>query len=239
MATRRPAGPPKAPSGSAKKPQVKRPESGITPAGFVIKGNARYDRHDHFYRQAKKDGFAARSIYKLDEIDRDYRILHKGDVVVDLGCAPGSWMQYVEEKVLPDGRAFGIDLLPVKVAFGPHVRTIIGDAFAVTLEDLMDAHDGELPSVDVVLSDMAPNTTGIRAVDQARSMALSERALEVALRLLRPGGRFVVKVLEGGDMKSFVTAIEQAFTTVKIRRPKSTRDGSTETFVVGLNRKST
>ena len=212
-------------------------ESGITPAGFVIKGNARYDRHDHFYRQAKKEGFVARSIYKLDEIDRDYHILHKGDVVVDLGCAPGSWMQYVEEKVLPGGRAYGIDLLPVKIGYGPHVRTIIGDAFAVTLEDLTDSPVGELPRVDVVLSDMAPNTSGIRSVDQARSMALSERALEVAERLLRPGGRFVVKVLEGGEMKAFVTACEQVFTTVKIRRPKSTRDGSTETFVVGLNRR--
>ncbi len=214
------------------------PKKAVSPAGFVIKGNARYDRHDHFYRQAKKEGFAARSIYKLDEIDSDYRILHKGDVVVDLGCAPGSWMQYVEERVLPGGRGYGIDLLPVKVAFGPHVRTIVGDAFAVTLEDLTDSPAGALPRVDVVLSDMAPNTTGIRSVDQARSMALSERALEVAVRLLRPGGRFVVKVLEGGDMKSFVTACQEAFVTVKIRRPKSTRDGSTETFVVGLGRRS-
>ena len=220
-----------------KAPRVGKKQSGITPSGFVIKGNARYDRHDHFYRQAKKEGFAARSIYKLDEIDRDYRILHKGDVVVDLGCAPGSWMQYVEEKIQPGGRAYGIDLLAVKVAFGPHVRTIVGDAFAVTLEDLTDSVGAELPRVDVVLSDMAPNTTGIRSIDQARSMALSERALEVAVRLLRPGGRFVVKVLEGGEMKAFVTAIEQVFSTVKLRRPKSTRDGSTETFVVALDKR--
>lgn len=204
---------------------------------FLDKKNERYDRHDHYYRQAKKEGYAARSIYKLDEIDAEYRILKKGDVVVDLGCAPGSWMQYVESKVLPGGRGYGIDLLPVKVGFGPHIRTIIGDAFQVTLEDLMDSKDGPLPVVDVVLSDMAPNTTGIRAVDQARSMALCERALEVATRLLRPGGRFVVKVLEGGEMKAFVTACQQVFSVVKIKRPKSTRDGSTETFVIGLDKK--
>ena len=219
--------------------QLPRPVSPTKKAssGFLEKKNERYDRHDHYYRKAKSEGFAARSIYKLDEIDREYRILKKGDVVVDLGCAPGSWMQYVESKVLPGGRGFGIDLLPVKVAFGPHIRTLIGDAFQVTLEDLTDSKGGALPAVDVVLSDMAPNTTGIRAVDQARSMALCERALEVAARLLRPGGRFVVKVLEGGDMKQFVTSCQQVFSVVKIKRPKSTRDGSTETFVIGLDKK--
>ncbi len=206
--------------------------------GYVEKGNARYDRHDHYFRKAREEGFAARSIYKLDEIDREFRVLHKGDVVVDLGCAPGSWMQYVEKKVLPGGRVFGIDLLPAKVSFGAHVRILQGDAFAVTLEQLVGAAPGEpLPAVDVVLSDMAPNTTGIRAVDQARSMALCERALEVAARLLRPGGNFVVKVLEGGDMKSFVEQCRATFDTVKIKRPKSTRPGSTETFVVGLARR--
>jgi 23S rRNA (uridine2552-2'-O)-methyltransferase len=208
------------------------------PGSYVEKGNARYDRHDHYFRKAREEGFAARSIYKLDELDREFRILRRGDVVVDLGCAPGSWMQYVERKVLPGGRAYGIDLLPAKVSFGPHVRILQGDAFAVTLEALTGtAHGQSLPSVDVVLSDMAPNTTGIRAVDQARSMALCERALEVAARLLRPGGNFVVKVLEGGEMKAFVDSCRTVFESVKIKRPKSTRDGSTETFVVGLARK--
>jgi 23S rRNA (uridine2552-2'-O)-methyltransferase len=206
---------------------------------FVEKGNARYDRHDHYFRKARQEGFAARSIYKLDEIDREFRILARGDVVVDLGCAPGSWMQYVEGKVLPGGRAYGIDLLPAKVSFGPHVQIVQGDAFAISLEQLVGARPGEpLPAVDVVLSDMAPNTTGIRAVDQARSMALCERALDVADRLLRPGGRFVVKVLEGGEMKAFVEACREVFETVKIKRPKSTRPGSTETFVVGLRRRA-
>ncbi len=205
---------------------------------YVEKGNARYDRHDHYFRKAREEGFAARSIYKLDELDREFHVLSSGDVVVDLGCAPGSWMQYVEKKVLPRGRVFGIDLLPARVSFGPHVRILQGDAFAVTLEQLVGVVQGEpLPAVDVVLSDMAPNTTGIRAVDQARSMALCERALEVAQRLLRPGGNFVVKVLEGGDMKSFVEQCRSVFATVKIKRPKSTRPGSTETFVVGLKKK--
>jgi 23S rRNA (uridine2552-2'-O)-methyltransferase len=126
----------------------------------------------------------------------------------------------------------------VKIAFPPRVRVLQGDAFSVTLSDLTAvAGEDDLPAVDVVLSDMAPNTTGIRSIDAARSMALCERALEVAERLLRPGGNFVVKVLEGGDMKAFVERARAVFENVKIRRPKSTRDGSTETFVVGLHRR--
>jgi len=205
--------------------------------GYVKKANARYDRHDHFYRRAKEEGFVARSIYKLDEIDREYKLIKKGDIVVDLGCAPGSWMQYVEERIGDNGRAYGIDLLPVKVAFTSRIKILQGDAFAVTLEDLTDSHDGNLRPIDVVISDMAPNTTGIRSVDAARSMALSERALEVAARLLRPGGHFCVKILEGGEMKAFLDACKEVFAHVKIKRPKSTRDGSTETFVIGLHRK--
>jgi 23S rRNA (uridine2552-2'-O)-methyltransferase len=206
--------------------------------GFLAKGNARYDRHDHFYRRAKQEGFAARSVYKLDELDAEFKLIRRGDTVIDLGCAPGSWLQYVEQKVGESGRAYGIDLLPVKVAFPPRVRVLQGDAFSVTLSDLTAAAgEDDLPAVDVVLSDMAPNTTGIRSVDAARSMALCERALEVAERVLRPGGNFVVKVLEGGDMKAFVERAKGVFDAVKIKRPKSTRDGSTETFVVGLHRR--
>ena len=206
--------------------------------GFLAKGNARYDRHDHFYRRAKQEGFAARSVYKLDELDAEFKLIRRGDTVIDLGCAPGSWLQYVEQKIGESGRAYGIDLLPVKVAFPPRVRVLQGDAFSVTLSDLTAAAgEDDLPAVDVVISDMAPNTTGIRSVDAARSMALCERALEVAERLLRPGGNFVVKVLEGGDMKPFVERAKGVFEAVKIKRPKSTRDGSTETFVVGVHRR--
>ena len=195
------------------------------PKKFVPKGNERYDRHDAYYRKAKKEGFAARSIYKLEEIDKEFRILHANDRVLDLGCAPGSWLQYVDAK-LKNGKAIGIDLLPVKTSFSAKVTVIQGDAFT---------HEFSEP-FDVVLSDMAPNTTGIRQVDQARSMALCERALEVAAKNLVVGGRFVVKVLEGGDMKKFVESTKKIFRTVKIKRPKSTREGSTETYVIGLDR---
>lgn len=206
------------------------------PDGFVPRGNARYDRHDAYYRQAKKEGYAARSIYKLEELDHEFHLIKPPDRVLDLGCAPGSWLQYVDSK-LKSGTAVGIDLLPVKAGLSGRVRVLQGDAFETSIEELSGTPPGHpLRLFDVVLSDMAPNTTGIRAVDQARSLALCERALEVAERALAPGGRMAVKILEGGDMKAFIEACKKVFAIVKIKRPRSTRVGSTETFVVGLDR---
>lgn len=211
--------------------------------GFVPKGSSRYDRHDAFYRKAKQEGFLARSVYKLEELDRDFALIRPGDWVLDLGAAPGSWLQYAERKVRErGGRLVGIDLLPVKVSFGPHVKVIQGDIYETPVEQLLPEgpavakRDPERP-FDVVMSDMAPNTTGVRAVDQARSMALAEHALEVAGRLLRPGGRFVVKVFEGGDFKDYLARAQELFTEVKVRRPKGTRAGSIETYVVALGRR--
>lgn len=209
--------------------------------GFVAKGNARYDRHDTFYRQAKREGFVARSIYKLEEIDAQFGLLRATSVVLDLGCAPGSWLQYVAKTIDParGGRAVGIDLLPVHTSFPSWVKVLLGDVYTVSDEQLLP--DGVVVAdtsrpFDVVLSDMAPNTTGIRSVDQARSLDLAETALAIAARRLRPGGAFCVKILEGGEMKSFIDACQRTFTTVKVRRPKGTREGSKETYVVGLER---
>ncbi|MBI1947650.1 MAG: RlmE family RNA methyltransferase [Deltaproteobacteria bacterium] len=206
------------------------------PDGFIQKSNARYDRHDALYRKAKKEGFAARSVYKLEEIDRETKLLRARDRVLDLGCAPGSWLQYVDQK-LTHGAAVGIDLLPTRVALTERVRVLQGDAFDTSLEELTGTPPGEpLRLFNVVLSDMAPNTTGIKTVDQARSLALCERALEVAERALVPGGRMCVKIFEGGDMKQFLDACKQVFGTVKVKRPKGTRAGSVETYVIGLDR---
>jgi 23S rRNA (uridine2552-2'-O)-methyltransferase len=212
------------PSSKKGKP-AKAAKTGRRPDGFISKGNARYDRHDTYYRQAKKEGFAARSIYKLEEIDDELHLFKANDRVLDLGTAPGSWMQYVDQRAKS---AVGIDLLPVKVAFSSKVTVLQGDAFETKLEDM--------GPFDVVLSDMAPNTTGIRSVDQARSLALCERALEVAERSLRKGGRFCVKILEGGEIKHYIEHCKKLFETVKVKRPKSTREGSTETYIIGLNR---
>jgi 23S rRNA (uridine2552-2'-O)-methyltransferase len=205
---------------------------------FLKRGNSRYDRHDAYYRQAKKDGYVARSIYKLEEIDEALGLVHQNDSVLDLGCAPGSWLQYVVHKVgTKKGAVVGIDLLEVEITFGQHVKIIQGDAFEATEEllrppTLPDDYPG--PFFDVVLSDMAPNTTGIKSVDQDRSLALCEQALYLAVKLLKPGGNFCVKILEGGGVQNYVKICRQAFTSVKIRRPKGTRVGSMETYVVAL-----
>lgn len=203
-----------------------------------VKGG--YERHDPYYHAAKKQGFVARSVFKLEEIDQDFSLIRSGDWVLDLGCAPGSWLQYTEKRVGKlGGRLVGIDLLPVRISFASHVKIIQGDIYDAALSDLLPEEiDGKSKTgFDVVLSDMAPNTTGIRSVDQDRSLALCERALELAEKLLRPGGRFCVKILEGGGIQSFITQCRQMFTTVKIRRPKGTRSGSMETYIVCLNKK--
>ena len=204
---------------------------------YVTKGNARYDRHDSYYRKARQEGYLARSVYKLEEIDRDFKLIGKAAAVLDLGCAPGSWMQYVERKVASvKGFVVGIDLLPMKVTFGSHVRIIQGDVFDVDPTAYLPqrAAAGERPLFDVVISDMAPNTTGIRSVDQARSHALCERAFDIAQQVLRQGGNFCIKVLEGGETPDLLRQLREAFDTVKVRRPKGTRPGSSETYIVAL-----
>ena len=202
--------------------------------GFLSKGKARYDRHDHYYRKAKTEGYAARSVYKLEELDQAVGLLNKGNRIIDLGCAPGSWLQYAAEKVGVKGCAVGID----------HVHFLQGDIFKTSIETLVQAAQGEISEAqdgffDVVLSDMAPNTTGIKQVDQDRSLLLCERALELAMLLLKEDGHFCVKIFEGGGVPKFIQECRSSFENVKIRRPQSTRAGSMETYIVGIKKKGT
>lgn len=198
------------------------------------KAKGGYERHDPYYHAAKQKGFVARSVFKLEEIDNDFNLIRPRDKVLDLGCAPGSWLQYVEGKLRASGgQIVGVDLLPVRLSFGQNVHIIQGDIYDVQLEQLLPFGR----EFDVLLSDMAPNTSGIKSLDQDRSLVLCERALEIAQVLLRPGGRFCVKVLEGGGMQNFIAACRQIFQEVKIRRPKGTRAASMETYVIGLGKK--
>ena len=219
----------------------KRGSSGRTMSGhnYVDKGNSRYDRHDPLFRRAREEGYVARSVYKLEELDQDFKLVRPGDHVLDLGCAPGSWLQYVDERVREaGGKIVGIDRLPVKLSFAEHVHIVRGDIYDVTLEQLQHpAHVDEPRAFDLVLSDMAPDTTGNRFVDQSRSAVLTERALEVGLKMLRPGGRFCAKVLEGGDFPAVVKRARAHFQSVKVKRPQGTRKTSTETYMVALNMK--
>jgi len=188
---------------------------------------------DHYTRKAQNDHFAARSVYKLEEIQKKYRILSRGARVLDLGCAPGSWLQFAARVVGPDGRLVGIDLSPVTIRLPQNVSVITGD-----VADL----EGHLTGLgqtrfDVVLSDMAPATTGNRHVDEARSVGLCEAALDVAEKALVPGGNFVCKIFQGSDFKAFTDAVRRRFERQTATRPQSTRKASREVFVIGIGKK--
>jgi 23S rRNA (uridine2552-2'-O)-methyltransferase len=188
---------------------------------------------DHYTRQAQKDNFAARSVYKLQEIQKKYRILKRGARVLDLGCAPGSWLQFSAQTVGPDGRLVGIDLTPVTIALPDQVSVITADV--ADLEGYLNRLD--LTRFDAVLSDMAPATTGNRHVDEARSMGLCEAALETAEKTLVPGGDFVCKIFQGSDFKAFTDAVKSRFDRQAAFRPQSTRKASREVFVIGIGKK--
>jgi 23S rRNA (uridine2552-2'-O)-methyltransferase len=185
-------------------------------------------RHDPFFQKARAAGFAARSVYKLDEIDERVRLLRAGDRVLDLGCCPGSWLQYAVRAVGPHGAVVGIDRNPLPRPIAG-ARAMVGDIFLIPDAELL----GTLRAFDVVLSDMAPDTTGIRSADQARSAALVSEALARAIRLLAPGGAFVCKLFQGPDFEDIRKQLGTRFSEVKIIKPQSSRARSIEIFLVG------
>ncbi len=186
-------------------------------------------QQDHFARRAQREGFAARSVYKLEEIDGRVHLLRGGQRVLDLGCSPGSWLQYAARVVGSKGRVVGLDLKPIDCVLPPHVTTYVADAFETPTADLLAWGDGPF---DVVLSDMAPATSGHRLTDHVRSVELCRRALEVAGAVLRPGGAFVCKVFEGEDLADLAADVRQRFRSLKRVKPRSTRSESVELFLV-------
>jgi 23S rRNA (uridine2552-2'-O)-methyltransferase len=192
----------------------------------------RSHRHDVFHRRAKQAGFAARSVFKLEEIDAKCHLFRRGARVLDLGCRPGSWLQYAAKAVGEDGALVGIDRTPLDKPV-PGARVVVGDVFAVSLEELK----GELDAFDVVLSDMAPDTTGVRSLDQARSEGLFERALEIAELTLAPGGNFVGKLFQGPDWQRLIKRARDGFAEVRTLKPAGSRKESIEQYVVALGRK--
>ena len=185
---------------------------------------------DHYSRRAKKNRYPARSVYKLEEIQQKHRLINKGDKILDLGCAPGSWLLYAAKLTGDRGRVIGIDLKPVKIQAAPNIEIINGDVFALDT--------GVLGSdFNVVMSDMAPGTTGHKAVDAARSAGLCEAALAIAQSVLLPGGSFVCKIFQGPDFNPFVDTVRAGFDKQKIFKPKSSRKASKEIFVIGLGYK--
>ncbi len=195
-----------------------------------------YNPRDHYFKKAKEQNFAARSVFKLEEIDKKFKIFRPGQVALDLGASPGSWSQYASQKVGAKGKVLGVDLSPVTVKLSNAVF-IQADLRDLNLVDVFKEHGFE-PPFDLVLSDMAPKTTGIRSTDQARSMELCELALDVALRFLKKDGHFVCKLFHSDDFTSLRDQIKKHFTRFEAVKPDSTRKISKEIFLVGLGKKN-
>jgi 23S rRNA (uridine2552-2'-O)-methyltransferase len=184
---------------------------------------------DHYTRLARRERFPARSVYKLKEIQKRFAVIGSGDRVLDLGCAPGSWLMYAAGLTGPSGRVVGIDLAPMAVSLPAHVSVQTRDVFELA-EKPAAFLGGEF---DVVLSDLAPATTGSRGVDAARSHRLCEAALAVARQVLRPGGAFVCKIFQGEDFRPFCDAVRAGFREFKIFKPQSCRKASREIYLIG------
>jgi 23S rRNA (uridine2552-2'-O)-methyltransferase len=189
-------------------------------------------RHDTFFKRAKKEGFAARSVFKLEEIDQRFRLFRKGARVLDLGCRPGSWLQYAAQVAGEQAQLVGVDRTPLDIPMRS-CRMVVGDVFDLSPKELL----GTLAAFDVVLSDMAPDTSGIRATDQARSEALFERAFYIAEQTLAPGGHFVGKLFQGPDFQKLIQQARAGFSEVRTVKPKGSRKESIEQYVVALGRK--
>ena len=191
-----------------------------------------YNRKDYFFKKAKEQNYAARSVFKLEEMDARFKLLRPGLKVLDLGAAPGSWSQYASQKIGPQGRVLAVDLQEVGLTL-PNVAFVRSDIRQIQWDHVFNEF-GIKPPFDVVLSDMAPKTTGIRDADQARSAELCRLALEIANRYLKPSGHLIVKLFHSGEFEAFRAELKKQFERVEVLRPKSTRTESKEIFLLGL-----
>ena len=194
-----------------------------------------YNPKDYYFQKAKKENYVARSIFKLQEIDERFKIFKPGYKVLDLGAAPGSWSQYASQQVGRDGRVLGVDLQPIKLTI-PNAFFFVGDIRSLSTPslDALIEKTGIIPPFDVVISDMAPKTTGIKVTDQARSVELCEKALSCAEQFLKPRGSFICKLFHSEDFEPFRESLRERFGAVEVLRPKSTRKESKEIFFIAL-----
>jgi 23S rRNA (uridine2552-2'-O)-methyltransferase len=192
-------------------------------------GHWRKQQHlDRYFKKAKRDGYRARSAYKLTQMQEKFRIIRRGDVVVDLGAAPGSWSQVAAKLVGSDGRVVALDLQPIDPISG--VNLVQGDMLDAEVRARVAAMvDGR---ADVVLSDAAPETTGIKLRDHVRSIELARTAFEFAQDLLGDGGSMVLKIFEGEDFPDLLRDVKRAFRRAQGHKPSASRDESWEIFIV-------
>jgi len=195
------------------------------------KRQAWMQRHldDPYVKQAQIDGFRSRAVYKLSEIDQRDRLFRPGLSVIDLGAAPGGWTQYAAQKVGDSGRVLAVDILPMDPVAG---ATIIEGDFTqqATLDEMLEKLNSR--PINLVISDMAPNISGIKSADQARAMYLAELALDLACKVLEPNGAFLVKVFMGEGFDAFIRDLKQRFLAVSVRKPKASRPKSRENYLV-------
>lgn len=192
-------------------------------------------KRDYYYQKAKAENYRSRATYKLSQAAGKYRFIRKGDVVVDLGAAPGGWIQAARKIVGKRGFVLGVDLKPIAPFPQEYVRTIVADfAEPETLQQVLDF----LPrKADVVLSDASPKISGIWEVDNARQIDLAAQALTIALDILRPSGSLFVKVFEGDMLAGFVKTVKKHFEVVKVIKPKASRAKSSEMFLLAMKLK--
>jgi 23S rRNA (uridine2552-2'-O)-methyltransferase len=191
-----------------------------------------YKKPDHFTQSAKSRGYPARSVFKLEEIDRRARLLKPGMHVLDLGASPGSWALYAAQRIGHRGKLLAVDLKPLETALPSHATFMVGDALSIENASL-----SLFAPYDVVLSDMAPNTTGNRLGDQTRSFELFMRAVAVAASLGKVGGSFVGKIFMGEDLPLARAELKKHYEEERIIRPEGTRTSSYEIFLVGLRKR--
>ncbi|HEX9625509.1 MAG TPA: 23S rRNA (uridine(2552)-2'-O)-methyltransferase RlmE [Acidiferrobacterales bacterium] len=189
---------------------------------------------DEYVKRARREGYRSRAVYKLQEIDARDRLLKPGMTVVDLGAAPGGWAQYAAERVGPTGRVVALDILPMDALAG--VEVITGDFTEAAVLAELETRLGGRP-VDLVISDMAPNISGIGVSDQARAMYLAELAADFAIRHLKPGGGLLIKTFQGQGFTELLGRLRAAFGKVQARKPKASRDRSRETYLLARERR--
>jgi len=190
-------------------------------------------KKDYYYRKAKEEKYRSRAAYKLLQAVKKYSFIKTGNVVVDLGAAPGSWIQVIRKIVGNEGFVLGVDLRPIEFFSQRNVQTIIGD---VTEEEMPQQILDLLPrKADAVISDAAPNISGIWEVDHARQIDLAQQALRIALKTLKPSGNFFVKLFQGDMLNGFIETLKQHFEIVKIVKPKASRARSSEIFILGMH----
>lgn len=192
-----------------------------------------YRRKDSFYTRAKAVGYRSRAAFKLSQLAQQARLFRRGDRVLDLGAWPGGWLQVAAELVGPSGRVVGVDLRRIEALPHENVRTVVGDIVEeVTQRRMLEECGGR---ADVILSDLAPKLSGVRARDEAQADALAQSVLALAERVLKPGGKLVVKLFMGAAATRFVGQLRLRFGNVRTTRPEATRKGSSEMYAIAAD----